>query len=571
MPGISKLSLEPTTEPDGMEVSLPVKSKDFADFRTKAIATYKWFNPRPIVAGISAGDYGVIPVVLENGNWTITTDDNFSAMMGNICYDIDFDTLDESFKKSLTEYEKWVAEKVGPILKLSIGEVDMAASRETLKYTPKTHDALKRRLNQVVQECLVEAERQLAVCKTLWEARIMLNQISENRWLKGLLKIGVHWHGKLIHTSIGLTRDGVRRVGCRRYYMVKGRRGSMRMEFEEADNIAARQSSVFFVNDMPTNFTGRIERHLRAYGGSLYIFHDLPGQSQTLEQFAEEEEITHLIRKLSLLEEMAPKAKKPVKKTAKILRFDDYGAYGASKSVTRAWKETQIEDINDGEYVYVEVNGFEWSAGDLSQITSYGQPQGPGFAPPSQLGTKLKEMLEFLPFGIVDVVGLRKSAVPQMAKLPNWTRLDVWLKKFCEDQAAMRLTAAKMVLWRKLRSTVPDIILDLKGTKGLRPKNPVRQLHKIYKDLSKGRDHQVNACLNACRHADVKLPDLSDTEKRATDLLKTTLRRYPMLFMLERQCHLNKAHEQRKVIQYLRLIDINRVPIQKAAPDKAPI
>jgi hypothetical protein len=552
-PGVQLLSLEDTTEPNGVEVKLPVPANQFVEFRTKAIETYRWFNPRPMVPGLTGDMFDTgSRAAFETGDFTIWGEkENLAVLMGNVRYEINFWDLDESFKKELDPYETFIAREVGPMLRVGIGEVDIAASRETLKFSNKTHATLKRRLQQVVQECQAEAEKRIQKANTLWEARIVLKEMSSSHWLSNLLGNGVKWRGKLVTTRIMV---GEGRVRCHVYTLQHGRRSRIVLSSDEAVYIPADRNVEIFRRDVATAWQPRIHRYLQENypnleyreSRSLYLLSD--GEDETVDKFIEVEELGPVVKLVSSLPE--PERIKVVRpKTAKLLKL----RYG-SQSPVYSWTDA-VMDLDEGEEnIYVEVNGYNWSAGVFSEKTGSDYGDKANWRAPSRLRNVLSDIVRYSDVDQDAIIGVRSAMLDRVQKLKNWVRLDQYLISKCQKDEKGRLAAAKKTLWHKITGTIPNIIVDL-NVDNLRPKNPVRQLHDIFNDLMSCDSSDSAACRQTCDLVNVELPDLSKLEAKIDSLANECAKRYPLWSILPNLHSLDRKKQGPAFVDYISMMD----------------
>lgn len=141
--GEMKLLHEEPSEETGVQIQIPIKPKDIYEFTNKAANLYQYFEPRPSVNvqlpqkpnshKLACGE------IYENetGTWV--------AIMGCIAYRIEADQLTD-----IQGFDPVLFENIGGALYFKIGEVQINASREALKYNDGTKEALVAKFNELV-------------------------------------------------------------------------------------------------------------------------------------------------------------------------------------------------------------------------------------------------------------------------------------------------------------------------------------------------------------------------------------------------------------------------------------
>ena len=213
---ISKLSQESTNEENGIEIVIAVKDNDIEHFSKKAYDLFSYFKVKPIIKGAAQFVYTDKNLVFEGSDWkwfqseSRYSDDNATAIMGNIGYPID------RYSLNLSEDEN---EEVIDILRVNvditfkIGDLDISASREKLQFTDKTRKAIVSKLKKVRKELLSVIQKQFSDCKTLWDAKCLIasvNDLSNGLYnLRSLISDGVTFNGQKVNGYSYATPEGV--------------------------------------------------------------------------------------------------------------------------------------------------------------------------------------------------------------------------------------------------------------------------------------------------------------------------------------------------------------------------
>lgn len=216
LPVINLMHSEPTDEPTGLEVAFQVKANDCTQFELKAKEVYTYFKYRPTFIG----QHITIPNVTyrlesDDKTWGIAGGKSI-ATMGHIAYPIDsshFSTKVGDVHPNApsryrdgyggNEYQRVLS--TGIHLSFDIGELEMTPSRESLQYTKRTIDAIKAKLDKVINEITDLVSRRFKNAKNLWEAKkLYVNLMSgELEPIKDMVHIaGVKWNGKTVNDKV---------------------------------------------------------------------------------------------------------------------------------------------------------------------------------------------------------------------------------------------------------------------------------------------------------------------------------------------------------------------------------
>ena len=148
-PSITKLYSEPTTEENGVEISLNVEDKDIDEFELEYAKQIKYFNPKPICnKNIS---FKIRNIDISKSFWEYTKTYNELKLylrVADIEYKVDLDKLyqDTQDRIKLFEHGKSI------VFNIPIGSVDLIASRESLSYTEKTKETIEKYFCKFVEE-----------------------------------------------------------------------------------------------------------------------------------------------------------------------------------------------------------------------------------------------------------------------------------------------------------------------------------------------------------------------------------------------------------------------------------
>ena len=151
LPGGSTVSEAPTDEPNGVTVEFAVRPADIDNFVTKTQLLFKnWQGTLPIVKGNSSFSFINPNKVIEGArkDWYLEKfyGQRASAIMGNIQYPIDFDSI-----PNLPDGLKIIVNSAF-VVNFPMGDLEFSASREELSYTEFTCAKIIKRLQEVASE-----------------------------------------------------------------------------------------------------------------------------------------------------------------------------------------------------------------------------------------------------------------------------------------------------------------------------------------------------------------------------------------------------------------------------------
>lgn len=159
----------------GLEIMIVTRPDDTHEFQSTAQKLYQHFNPRPVI-NIQLPAKPAEQTVLKNG--TIVASSNtygaqWMAIMGCVPYRVNLEKLDQ------TQISKCLPNLSGSLF-FEIGDVQVSASREELKYTTATKNALVQKLNDLVDEYVLHALEDLEKPGVSgWDKRLKLQVLTK--------------------------------------------------------------------------------------------------------------------------------------------------------------------------------------------------------------------------------------------------------------------------------------------------------------------------------------------------------------------------------------------------------
>lgn len=198
---VALMGSEPTDEPNGLRISVPVKTYDCYAFVNKGFETIKYFKTQPIIKGVAQQpELDKRKSIISGDNWIYFGGGDAIALMGEIAYPINIQAMGDlqSWERSLLQS--------GLMILTNIGEVQVTASREALQMSDKTKDAIKARLAEIRDEMISQTETAFKECKTILEAKSLYHDtILNGGGFGNILRMsgqGITWNGQKIADNI---------------------------------------------------------------------------------------------------------------------------------------------------------------------------------------------------------------------------------------------------------------------------------------------------------------------------------------------------------------------------------
>lgn len=139
IPCLTQLLEEDSIEPNGVKITIPVSPQDIYTFQQEAIKVYRWFDNKPNV--IPQLLYPIATKILE-----YETTKQTSILMGNVLYPVE---------KSIIPKDLWCLYDCNFVIRVKMGEVEPAISREQLSYTDHTKKTIIKYLEKIKTNLLV--------------------------------------------------------------------------------------------------------------------------------------------------------------------------------------------------------------------------------------------------------------------------------------------------------------------------------------------------------------------------------------------------------------------------------
>ncbi len=142
-PQIAQLHEEPTDACNGIEVKVPVESKDFSEFVSEAKEVLEYFSPVPTINRQNLLVYSK-KITYQEPGFRVFGEDRYThggfAVMGTVAYPLNKHVLGLSYE------DNNLLNSFNIEIDVAIGDVEITASRESLSYDERTIENLKKKL-----------------------------------------------------------------------------------------------------------------------------------------------------------------------------------------------------------------------------------------------------------------------------------------------------------------------------------------------------------------------------------------------------------------------------------------
>lgn len=336
---MQRLHEEPCEKDEtGVEIKIAVRPEDISEFTDKGCNLYSHFVPQPAI-NIALRPPREADAVLENGT-IYEREGEWVALMGCVPYRININQISD-----FEEAEGlWLpVSKLSGVLNFDIGEVEISASREELKYTKKTKTILIDRFESLIEEYV---QHSLSVIKsnsiTPWAKRLRMS---------GLQRMGLPFPDSSEHwttTRVPIFHnDGKEQI---LFTVVRDK--------NQVSNIPVYQNVRLVVKNDPRKIKG-----FRLIGGD-YVINPIKGASLTkvreqLDRFLKAADLTGIeIIDISTIPFCEP-VSRYARRTNKKHLVKTFRLVGCSTSGSRSdnWEIVTREPTDDD--VFVIINRFE--------------------------------------------------------------------------------------------------------------------------------------------------------------------------------------------------------------------
>jgi len=458
VPHCAKIGEEKTNDPNGMLIQFSVDEKDISTFQRYSEDIYNRFLNRPEILNCPDFKYRKSEYSYSGDGWSIIKRDDTQssthtnhisyALMGNIAYPIQNNNLNLSnYSYNLSDDDSIISAVLSSGIEITfpIGQLEIAASRESLHFDDRTIRNVKNRCLEVFEDIKNVIDDMLNKCKNLWEARCLYHDIFvcgsyfSHNLSKKLENRDYYFKNTKIESSSIYKKNSKLNApmdfGFYEYRSPKSKRGEYKARKDISSQFVCKRNHIIIVNDLKTGGVARLREYIESEneGGNKirgYVF----GEDDNNLKFVLQESKypkANIVKTSTLPKVKSNRAYNPKDRCTfkKMIRTYSWNPSGN-------WADYTIEDKKVGEYIYVETYKHELQNSNSTRSTSNFVSFG-----------NMKDIL--IKIGAIDkdftLIGVPRHRAKQVKNLPNWTNLyefaDKHIKKYIDENEAVEFYA----------------------------------------------------------------------------------------------------------------------------------
>ena len=445
---IAKLGEENTDEENGIEIVIPVKENDCDTFKDTAEEIFQHFKVRPIIHGGHQLDFDDRDTLFEGKDWKWRKNkEGYNgyynhhkgdgiAVMGNIGYPMDFDSLNYS-GEDYAELQSLCSSNL--ILQINIGDLEISASREKLQYTDHTINSIIKKLKSVKKDLLNEIKKQFADCDSLFSAKCLYGEIDNMASglyeFRELISKNIKVKGHNVKTdNFYLGKVELEEVEAKKLKKPSSGRG-FRLRLEPVGSIVCNAKTVIVDNDKLES-RGILNRVLALHmeqGKEVYVVNFRKnGLSKLKKETGFDAPMLKLSelpkRKLNEFEGYGSSqgtgeyAAKDPKSYSKVFKLDWETIGNWHDKASDRWEKHSV-DFDKDSGVYLLIDRFQPHVEGCESVSTYNRISD------LRSWRLVKNAAKLMGFDLPEIVGVKLAARNKVEDKENWVDAHTWLKQ----------------------------------------------------------------------------------------------------------------------------------------------
>jgi hypothetical protein len=586
VPTIALMTESYTDEENGLEISFNVKTCDCNEFKRKAENVYKYFKTKPIVTGVDDFSINEVSYVLQGVKWGLRDDGSYGAraIMGNVCYPIIQFTTNNEADDCISNMEAQA--NINKLMELpidvffDIGDLEVAASRESLSYNKHTINSISIRFKNLVQEINANVHSAIQSCSTLWDARITISHLMKDQYrsLKNLISnenfnwkdITIEGFSNIVNIPIDLysevtiTRFAKKNKRNRHSYSTSSVISQdVGVKYLYCDN-----DSTFLWKDISTGSMKRCKQLLNE-NENLKCVYLVSSKTKELMGRLETKTEAEKLENLKSFEEFLGTSIKPVssivvdktrysssninykKNNAQFIVYD-YSKYD-SNTPSSAWEPITI-DIKDNYTTRIYVYLDRYCIGSKKAISYIADHK-----------TTLRLINEVTDF---EIIGVKSKSIHLVKNKPNWISLNEYVRNMLVEYVNKNDIAYTISNMEKIRefnrNPIAKELIEIyeKNYSKVERKNkksPIRSLllkTKMVKRSLKNKTLQnIENIAMEVRNYNIELKSKTRKDIGLAEEIENVFNHYPLIRVLQSSYYVRNYPKE--IMHYINAVDIN--------------
>lgn len=479
-----------SNQPNGVKVSINIKTGDVYDWHSKASRIYTHFKTQPNFIGAKV-HVNVPEYIMHGDGWRLRKDNTYNnncahAVMGNIAYPIKV-------------YSSSIPHNINGLLNsrldvdFNIGELEIEPSREGLHFDNRTITNIVSKFEKILKELSTKITAFFDECDSLWDARCLLAKLNESIPAAIISKLPTDvfkWNGKVISRDWNRCEINTLMEGSDLFKFERQHYGRTSCRRTKSHSLQANDKVRFVENDMKIGSQVRVRELINNNKDIdeviLISFDDDAIREAWMEKVG-------ILDKHIVLASSLPKPPKVVRtRTSNGVKIEAVSKFVGGSYVSRAW-ENQDKDLEDGGY-YVELSRFQVKDENGEKVDN-------------GVLKSIINALSHLMDEEIEVWGVKTSSLDKVTEELGWKNFFVYAKEQFDILVQEESYSSNLGLIKENRSFLDNVSVfandvAIKLIEIASPGTYLQELHKDYKSTilkdSEKKDIESIQSLCAC-------------------------------------------------------------------------
>jgi hypothetical protein len=352
-PAIAHMFADITSEPNGVEIQIPIKEEDFYRFTNAIKKAFRFFTVKPIITGGTI-DWTDEKPIFEGDNWASYEGFSFGeayAVMGGVTYPIQPNMVDNKHYQMLS--------KAGLVLRFEMGELDFVPSREALSYCELTVNSINAKMNYIVSDFATKVSEMIEEKENILEALKAVNYLKNKfSFLNSTLVISdnIMWKGINVSNPIkfitNLCKDGVMS-----YSFTK----NSKKKYRESVHPSIETKAIWMNDDLAKGTIARVKNHLKNNPDDVITMFNSVAYAELIAQGFPAD----IFKATSTL----PKASRQKSINVGGTKRTGFNVYNIGTSYRKAWDGEEFDAANPPKYYIIKpTTGYDFDL-DIDGLT----------------------------------------------------------------------------------------------------------------------------------------------------------------------------------------------------------